>query len=119
MPFGVAGPRAPCAKVVTVRVGILGGTGPLGRGLALRLAAAGTPVTLGSRQPERAASVADEIRQAWPDHVLAIDGAGNAEAGESDVVVMATPWEAVSYTHLDVYKRQATSTRGSPRGPSS
>ncbi len=85
-----------------MRVGILGGTGPLGRGLALRLAAAGTTVTLGSRQPERAASVADEIRRAWPDHVLAIDGAGNAGAGQSDVVVIATPWEAAVATVAEI-----------------
>jgi len=81
-------------KGVSVRVGILGGTGPLGRGLALRLAAGGTAVTIGSRQPERAASVAAEIGEAWPDHDLAVDGAGNAGAADADVVVMATPWEA-------------------------
>jgi 8-hydroxy-5-deazaflavin:NADPH oxidoreductase len=81
-----------------VRVGILGGTGPLGRGLALRLAAVGTPVVLGSRDPERAASVAAEIQGAWPDRALSIDGAGNAGAADADVVVMATPWDAAVAT---------------------
>jgi len=84
--------------VSAVNVGILGGTGPLGRGLALRLAAAGTAVTLGSRDPERAASAAAEIVAAWPDRTLAIDGAGNAGAAGADVVVMATPWEAAVVT---------------------
>ena len=79
-------------------VGILGGTGPLGRGLALRLAAAGTPVILGSRDAARALSVAEEVTAAWPDRDLAIDGAGNAGAADADVVVMATPWEAAVAT---------------------
>ena len=38
-----------------MRIGILGGTGPAGRGLAVRLAAAGDEVVLGSRDAERAA----------------------------------------------------------------
>jgi 8-hydroxy-5-deazaflavin:NADPH oxidoreductase len=85
-----------------VHVGILGGTGPLGRGLALRLAAAGTPVTLGSRDPERAVSVALDLCQAWPDNDLAVDGAGNTAAAAADVVVMATPWEAAVHTVREV-----------------
>jgi hypothetical protein len=84
--------------VSPVHVGILGGTGPLGRGLALRLAAAGTTVTLGSRDPARAAQVASDIVAAWPDRTLAIDGAANIGAAGADVVVMATPWEAAEPT---------------------
>jgi hypothetical protein len=87
-----------------VHIGILGGTGPLGRGLALRLAEAGTAVTLGSRDPDRAATVAAEIRQAWPGHDLTIDGAGNASAAETDIVVMATPWDAAVPTVREVQK---------------
>lgn len=44
-----------------MRVAILGGTGPFGRGLAMRLAAEGVEVVIGSRDPERARAVADEI----------------------------------------------------------
>ncbi|RFU19058.1 NADPH-dependent F420 reductase, partial [Geodermatophilus marinus] len=39
-------------------VGVLGGTGPQGRGLAVRLAAAGQRVLLGGRDAERCAEVA-------------------------------------------------------------
>lgn len=39
-------------------IAVLGGTGPQGRGLARRFAAAGIPVVLGSRSAERAAEVA-------------------------------------------------------------
>jgi len=44
-----------------VRVAILGGTGPFGRGLATRLVAEGVEVVIGSRDPERARSIAAEI----------------------------------------------------------
>ena len=42
-------------------VGVLGGTGPQGRGLAVRLAAAGQRILLGSRDAERASEVAAEV----------------------------------------------------------
>ena len=42
-------------------VGVLGGTGPQGRGLAVRLAAAGQRILLGSRDADRAAEVAKEV----------------------------------------------------------
>jgi NADPH-dependent F420 reductase len=87
---------------VAVHIGILGGTGPLGRGLAVRLAAAGTRVTLGSRDPERAETMAAELRDRWPELELPIDGAGNAAAAETELVVMATPWEAAVATVLEV-----------------
>jgi len=77
-----------------VRVGILGGTGPLGRGLALRLSASGADVTIGSRDPERAHKLVDEMREKWSGRTLAIVGGSNFEATRGDVVVAATPWEA-------------------------
>jgi NADPH-dependent F420 reductase len=68
-------------------VGILGGTGDQGRGLALRLATAGVDVVLGSRQEGRAREVADQLHPR-------LRGADNATcAGSSDVVVVAVPWD--------------------------
>ena len=81
-----------------MRVAILGGTGPLGRGLAVRLAAAGTPVTIGSREQERAASIASELVGAWPGRGLDIDGKANEDAVELETVVVATPWDAMAST---------------------
>jgi 8-hydroxy-5-deazaflavin:NADPH oxidoreductase len=75
-------------------VGILGGTGPAGRGLGVRLAAAGVKVTLGSRDAERARGVAEEVLAGWPDLQLEILGAENADAAKADVVVLATPWDS-------------------------
>lgn len=85
-------------KVCPMRIGILGGTGPAGRGLAVRLAAAGDEVVLGSRDAERAAGVARGLVDAWPDHTLAISGASNEDCAASDLVVMATPWDGAVAT---------------------
>ncbi len=81
-----------------MHVGILGGTGPAGRGVAVRLAAAGTEVTLGSRDADRAAGVAGEIVAKWPDLRLDIRGADNEGAAGADVVVLATPWDSAVAT---------------------
>ena len=76
-----------------MHVGILGGTGPAGRGLGCRLAAAGVTVTLGSREQARAEQAAAEMASAWPDRELAVSGGENAAAAEAEVVILATPWE--------------------------
>jgi 8-hydroxy-5-deazaflavin:NADPH oxidoreductase len=78
-------------------VGILGGTGPQGRGLGVRLAAAGQRVLLGSRDAERAAEVAEDVaRRAEPaaaGAAVSVQGGSNADvAGAADVVVVAVPF---------------------------
>ncbi|WP_143591095.1 NADPH-dependent F420 reductase [Thermoactinospora rubra] len=68
-------------------IGILGGTGDQGKGLAVRFAQAGHRVLIGSRSPERARQAAAEIG-----HGAA--GAGNAEvAAEADIVIVAVPYD--------------------------
>lgn len=68
-------------------VGVLGGTGPQGKGLAYRLGRAGQKVIIGSRAAERAQSAADELGHG-------VEGADNAEcARRSDIVIVAVPWE--------------------------
>ena len=70
----------------------LGGTGPEGRGLALRLAAAGEPAIIGSRDAGRAATTAEELLQLAPG--TNISGADNAQAAaQADVVFLAFPYE--------------------------
>jgi NADPH-dependent F420 reductase len=71
-------------------IGILGGTGEQGRGLARRFALAGNPVIIGSRSHDRAQGVAQEIGQ----HARGL--ANRACAAESDVVIAAVPWEGHS-----------------------
>ncbi|MCP3817545.1 NADPH-dependent F420 reductase [Streptomyces sp. A3M-1-3] len=73
-------------------VGVLGGTGDQGRGLAYRLAMAGQKVIIGSRAAERAQTAADELG-------LGIEGADNAECSRrSDIVIVAVPWEGHAKT---------------------
>jgi 8-hydroxy-5-deazaflavin:NADPH oxidoreductase len=75
-----------------VTVGVFGGTGPQGRGLALRWALAGIPVVIGSRKVERAESAAELIRNMGAvGNVSAADNAGCAAA--ATVVLVAVPWE--------------------------
>lgn len=70
-------------------VGILGGTGPQGRGLARRLAAAGMAVVIGSRDPARAAAAASALSGAG----LPVTGRDNrAAARQGDLVVVAVPY---------------------------
>ena len=72
-------------------IGLLGGTGPQGRGLALRLALAGHQVLLGSRDPGRAAAVTAELLAGRD---LPLRGVGNAEAAErGEVVFLVFPYD--------------------------
>ena len=71
---------------------ILGGTGPEGKGLALRLALAGEEVIIGSRSTERGAAAASEMAEgAQGTSISGADNAGAAAAG--DVVFLAFPYE--------------------------
>lgn len=84
--------------LLLVRVGIFGGTGPAGRGLAVRAAAAGHQVVVGSREAERAQSVAASLRERWPDRALDVSGAGNHALVGADLYVVATPWDSAIAT---------------------
>lgn len=74
-------------EVAGLSLGILGGTGDQGRGLARRFAMAGHAVTIGSRSAERAEDVAASLG-------LGVVGADNATAAaRADVVIVAVPWD--------------------------
>ena len=76
-------------------VPILGATGALGFGLALRLAAAGTPVVIGSRRPEAAAEAAERVRAQVPGGQA--DGLPNDEAAaRGPIVILSVPFRAQS-----------------------
>jgi NADPH-dependent F420 reductase len=77
--------QAPSADGLAI--GILGGTGEQGRGLARRFAMAGNPVIIGSRSHDRAHGVARELG-------LGVRGLANRDAArEADLVIAAVPWE--------------------------
>jgi 8-hydroxy-5-deazaflavin:NADPH oxidoreductase len=74
---------------------IIGGTGALGFGLALRLAAAGVPVVIGSRRAESASEAADRLRERLPE--ARVDGAENPDAaGRGPLVALCVPFRAQS-----------------------
>jgi NADPH-dependent F420 reductase len=72
-------------------VSIIGASGALGFGLAVRLARAGSAVMLGSRDAQRARETVARARAAVPDGTF--EGAMNAEAAAaSELVVLAVPF---------------------------
>jgi 8-hydroxy-5-deazaflavin:NADPH oxidoreductase len=74
---------------------IIGGTGALGAGLAVRWAQAGAPVVLGSRSAERAEEAAAKVRQAVPG--ANVTGLENEEAARrGEVVFLTVPFRAQS-----------------------
>jgi len=76
---------------------IIGGTGALGYGLAVRLARAGQAIVIGSRKPERAEEAAGKLREAVPG--AEIEGLENGEAAKRGPIVFLTvPFRAQSET---------------------
>lgn len=74
-------------------IGLVGGTGNLGRGLALRLAKASQEVVIGSRYKEKAETVAREITQRIGKKV---QGSTNEYTARiSDVIILTIPFEGI------------------------
>lgn len=72
-------------------IAVLGGSGDLGSGLALRWARAGYPVIIGSRTEDKAKTAAATIAERFPDATVSgMDNAAAAEAGS--IVVMTVPF---------------------------
>jgi NADPH-dependent F420 reductase len=86
-----------------VRIGILGGTGPQGRGLGRRFAMAGHEVLLGSRDAARAQQTADQLADAGN-----VSGVANADAARAELVVVAVPYEG----HADLLSSLADELAG-------
>lgn len=79
-------------EVRELTIGVLGGTGPLGGGLARRFAAAGVTVVVGSRDAAKGARIAAEILTDVPGGT--VTGTDNATTAEqADVLVVAVPYE--------------------------
>ncbi len=75
-----------------MRIGLIGGTGPQGKGLAYRFALAGHELLLGSRSVERAEASAAEIVARGSG--LAVRGVANDEAArEGELIVLSIPYE--------------------------
>jgi hypothetical protein len=70
------------------KLAFVGGTGPEGLGLAVRFAAAGHAVVIGSRSPERAKEAAETVRMKVPG--AQVDGGLNKEAVKAGDIVLVT-----------------------------
>lgn len=76
-------------------IAVIGGTGAEGSGLAVRWAAAGYPILIGSRSADKATTAAAEMRELLPAGSATIDGATNGDAAtQSDIVVLSVPYDA-------------------------
>lgn len=75
-------------------IAIVGGTGPLGHGLASRWARAGERIIIGSRDAARARSTAAEIVSNAADGILVSGNENAAAVAAADVVMLAIPFEA-------------------------
>jgi 8-hydroxy-5-deazaflavin:NADPH oxidoreductase len=79
------------------QVTVIGGSGALGSGLALRLAAAGVPVVIGSREEARAIEAARRIVDRVP--LANVRGLANGPAAEaSEIVFLCVPFRNQSET---------------------
>lgn len=90
--------QAPSRDTLPARtVAIVGGTGPEGRGLAIRLSAAGYAVIIGSRDPASAVAAAEEVGRKLAEvaHVRSPIGLANRQAAAAaDIVLLCVPYAA-------------------------
>lgn len=78
-------------------VAIIGASGALGFGLAVRLGQAGVPIVIGSREQSRAVEAADRAREAVPEG--GFTGAENARAVAAvETIVLSVPFRSQSET---------------------
>lgn len=78
-------------------IGIVGGTGPQGKGLAYRFAKAGHAVTLGSRDAGRSKAAMEALAPRLPSTARIASTDNQAAAARSEVVVIAIPYEPDGY----------------------
>ena len=79
-----------------MKIGIIGGTGSEGRGLAVRWSLAGHDVVIGSRDAARGAAKADELNAHYGATLTGTDNAGCIDG--ADVVVLSVPYDGHAST---------------------
>ena len=80
-----------------MKIAIFGGTGDLGRGLAINFAAAGHEIVVGSRSQERADQAAATLREALPSGTFT-PRENVAAAQEGEIAIVSIPWEGIEST---------------------
>lgn len=79
-----------------MRIGVIGGSGPAGSGLAARLASVGFETVIGSRSKYRALETRDEWVNRFPAIEELLGYGDNRAAADCDLVVIATPWDSAA-----------------------
>jgi len=88
-------------KIESRTIALVGGTGNQGPPLAVRWALAGNRVLIGSRSPEKAQSVAEELEATLKGMGCSTKvgfGANEEIVGEADTVVLTIPFEGLEST---------------------
>jgi NADPH-dependent F420 reductase len=96
-------------NIEDLRVGLIGGTGEEGRGLALRWARAGAQVIIGSRSVERARQAADEVNRISGGKP-SLFGDNRAAVAGADFVLLTVPFEHAASTveaHRDDFRQDS------------
>ena len=87
-----------------MKLSIIGGTGPQGKGLALRFAMAGFEVALGSRDKTRAIEIANSLSAENPNLLGSISGLSNSDAitFTDKFVIFSVPWTGHNDTLYEI-----------------
>ncbi|MHA2055219.1 MAG: NAD(P)-binding domain-containing protein, partial [Candidatus Hodarchaeales archaeon] len=78
-------------------IGFIGGTGPLGKGLALRWGLAGEQILMGSRKQEKAEKIAAEVNNFLKED-LTVPLTNQVCVNEADIILITTPFEYATST---------------------
>ncbi|MHA1968963.1 MAG: NADPH-dependent F420 reductase, partial [Candidatus Hodarchaeales archaeon] len=82
---------------MTKQIGIIGGTGPQGQGLALRWGMANEQVILGSRQRDKAIKIAQIVNEKLGEEII-IPRTNEACIKESDIILITIPFDSLLKT---------------------
>ncbi len=79
-----------------MKIAIIGGTGPQGLGIGMRLAIAGIDVIVGSRKEEKALKIVEETKEKLKDYKIGnLTGMANEDAAnKGDVLILTVPLAA-------------------------
>lgn len=79
------------------KIGFIGGTGPLGKGLAIRWGLAGEKILMGSRKQEKADKIALEVNTIIGKD-LVVPMTNELSVTEADIILITTPFKHASST---------------------
>ncbi|TAJ45629.1 NADPH-dependent F420 reductase [Methanofollis fontis] len=85
-----------------MKVGIIGGTGNIGEGLARRICISGKhDVIIGSRDPAKAETAAGGVTEALSERGVgfsACSGGANADCCDADIIILSLPFDKIEST---------------------